>query len=70
MSIWASSIDNTGEEYVAPGSRRLSAFAHKKRPSTRWRARHRSRPCQSSARGLDAIAARARALGIPCQVSY
>ena len=35
-------IDNTGEEYVAPGSRRLSAFAHKKRPSTRWRARHRS----------------------------
>lgn len=36
------SLDNTGEEYVAPGSRHLSAFAHKKRPSTRWLARRRS----------------------------
>ena len=28
-------IDNTGEEYVAPGSRRLSAFVRRRRPSTR-----------------------------------
>ena len=36
------SLDNTGEEYVGPCSRRSSAFAHRRRPFTRWRAKHRS----------------------------
>lgn len=64
-------IDNTGEEYVAPWVAALERIRHKKRPSTRWRARHRSPALAKAApEALDAIAARVRALGIPCQVSY
>lgn len=63
-------IDNIGEEHVAPWLAALERIAHKKRPSTRWRARHRRRLAKAAPEVLDATAARVRAIGIPCQVSY
>ena len=64
-------IDNTGEEYVAPW---LAALERIRPQEATIYTVARETPIAGLAKAapevLDAIAARVRALGIPCQVSY
>lgn len=64
-------IDNTGEEYVAPW---LAALERIRPQEATIYTVARETPVAGLAKAapeaLDAIAARVRALGIPCQVSY
>ena len=64
-------IDNTGEEYVAPW---LAALERIRPQETTIYTVARETPAKgllkAPAEVLDAIAARVRELGIPCQVSY
>lgn len=64
-------IDNTGEEYVAPW---LAALERIRPQEATIYTVSRETPVAGLAKAapevLDAIAARVRALGIPCQVSY
>ena len=65
------SLDNTGEEYVGPW---LAALERIRPQETTIYTVARETPVAGLAKAapeaLDTIAARVRALGIPCQVSY
>ena len=64
-------LDNTGEEYVGPW---LAALERIRPQEATIYTVARETPVTGLAKAapdvLDAIAARVRALGIPCQVSY
>ena len=65
------SLDNTGEEYVGPW---LSALERIRPQEATIYTVARETPVAGLAKAapevLDKIAARVRAIGIPCQVSY